>query len=766
MPRGTSDASASGPLSNRPPGAVYRSSGGRDGSRPALGDGGAAPASGDGRRGQPDAVFGNGRGGTVYGNGRTDGGYGSRDRAEPATRPNDGDASKRRTADRSPTGFGYSPALDGLRAFAVASVVLFHAGVSGMDGGFLGVDAFFVLSGFLITSLLLAEHMKTGHIKLRRFWFRRARRLLPALLAMLVATVVAGHYLLDSSDLSLLRGDGLAALFYVANWRMIWRGTGYVAATATPSPLQHTWSLGIEEQFYWLWPLIIAALLAWLAARRGRWAVLAFCVVGTLVSAALAAALYQPDSISRDYYGTDTRAQALLIGAALAAILAPRSDEPRARHRGTSRHIVLGALAVVGIGVTVWMWHYATDQDGWMYRGGLTAIAVATALIIMHAVVSPGSPTARFLALAPLVWLGRISYGIYLWHWPVFEFVTADRTGLGRWPLLGARLALTLAVSVVSFYLIEQPIRHGALTRLAQRGLPRRAPIGVTVLGVSAAAVAVVFMTAPPPTSSASAAPVIVTSTKPRPTTSAQGAYVPMDRKGRSAGASGSEPRVTFLGDSVSWTIGTYLPPHPGLWVSVQAIEGCGIATLPDILELGTPHTNYPGCTNWPARWQYHINKDDPDVSVIELNRWELMDRKLNGVYQHVGEPQYNAYLLGQLDKAVTIAGSKGAAVVLLTAAYTHRAEKPDGSLYPEDDPARVDAWNQLLQIEQAKHPHTVTILNLNKLVCPDGKFTWSIGNLRIRSDGLHYTTGGVQQIIAPWLLPKLAAIATGTYKA
>ena len=204
----------------------------------------------------------------------------------------------------------------------------------------------------------------------------------------------------------------------------------------------------------------------------------------------------------------------------------------------------------------------------------------------------------------------------------------------------------------------------------------------------------------------------------------------------------------------------------PGLWTSVRAIEGCGIATLPDILELGTPHTNYPGCTSWPATWAKSVRHDDPDVAVIELNRWELMDRKLDGTYQHVGEPGYDAYLMGQLDKAVSIAGSHGAAVVLLTAAYTHRVEKPDGSLYPEDQPSRVDAWNQLLYQEQAKHPHTVTVLNLTKVVCPDGKFTWTIGNLRIRSDGLHYTPAGVQRIIAPWLLPKLAQIANGTYRA
>jgi peptidoglycan/LPS O-acetylase OafA/YrhL len=671
----------------------------------------------------------------------------------------------RNSSDHATTAFGYSPALDGLRAFAVLSVVLFHAGVGGLNGGFLGVDAFFVLSGFLITSLLLAEHVRHGHIKLSRFWARRARRLMPALLAMLLATAIAGHFLLDSDDLKLLRGDGLAAIAYVANWRMIWRGTGYVAATATPSPLQHTWSLGIEEQFYVLWPLIIAGLLAWLAARRTRWVLLAVCGGGTVVSALLAVALYNPNSISRDYYGTDTRAQALLIGAALAAILTPTSDRPTPRHRGPTRHVALGALAIVGAVTTLWMWHVASDDDAWLYRGGLAAIAIATALIITHAVVSPDSPTARLLALAPLVWLGRISYGVYLWHWPLFEFVTADRTGLGRWPLLAVRLIGTLVIAIASYFVIEQPIRRGALSRLVQRRLPRRAPVGVTVLAMSATAFAVVLTTIPAPTPALSAAPIIVTSDKPTPSASKAGEYVPIARADRAKLTSGSEPRITFFGDSVSWVIGTYLPKHPGLWTNVRAIEGCGIATLPDILELGTPHTNYPGCTNWPSRWQKGVNKDDPDVSVIELNRWELMDRKLDGTYQHVGEPAYNAYLLGQLDKAVTVAGSKGAAVVLLTAAYTHRAEKPDGSLYPEDDPARVDAWNQLLVQEQAKHPHTVTILNLNKLVCPNGKFTWDIGKLRIRSDGLHYTPAGVQRIIAPWLLPKLADIANGTYK-
>jgi hypothetical protein len=154
------------------------------------------------------------------------------------------------------------------------------------------------------------------------------------------------------------------------------------------------------------------------------------------------------------------------------------------------------------------------------------------------------------------------------------------------------------------------------------------------------------------------------------------------------------------------------------------------------------------------------VAKDDPDVSVILLDRWELMDRKLDGTYQHVGMPGYDAYLTGELNLAISIASAGGAQVVLLTAPYTHRAERPDGGLYDEDQPDRVDAWNRLLRAAAARHPRNVTVIDLNERVCPDHKFTWTIGSMQIRSDGLHFTPEGVQQWIAPWLLPQLATIA------
>jgi hypothetical protein len=232
----------------------------------------------------------------------------------------------------------------------------------------------------------------------------------------------------------------------------------------------------------------------------------------------------------------------------------------------------------------------------------------------------------------------------------------------------------------------------------------------------------------------------------------------PIDRKGRTPGV---KPRVAFFGDSVSWTLGFYLPEYPRLDVSVPAIQGCGITLLSDIMQLGIPHSLYPHCPDWPSMWQSAVDSHDPDVSVILLDRWEFMDAMLDGEYRHVGEPRFDAYLMDQLDQAVRIAGSRGARIVLLTAPYTRRSETPAGDLYPEDEPARVNAWNRLLHRTAAKYPDTITVLDLNRVVCPEGTFTWRVGDLRIRSDGLHFTPEGVQQLIAPWLMPQLVRLAT-----
>jgi lysophospholipase L1-like esterase len=467
---------------------------------------------------------------------------------------------------------------------------------------------------------------------------------------------------------------------------------------------------------------------------------LAGCVVGALASAVAAAVLFRPEDVNRAYFGTDARAQALLIGAALAVALDLRPI-------GSRRLIAAGA--VVGVLVTGLLWFTTGTPSRLLFSGGLTVAALATAAVLAHVTTNRESRLARALSIGPLVWLGSVSYGVYLWHWPVFAFVTNDRTGWSGAELLAGRLAVTMALTVASYYAIEMPIRRGLRW-------PRPIAVGGAV-GACGLAVSLVAFASPRPTAPVQAAPPIDIALTASPGHGK--AAAPVDRPGRKPG---KQPRVTFLGDSVSWTIGSYLPEHPGLWTENRALQGCGIATLPDIIQQGTPHTNYPGCTKWYQRWQGAVAADDPDVAVILLNRWELMDRRLDGAYQHVGQPAYDAYLKKQLDQAVSIAGSRGATVVLLTAAYTHRTERPDGGLYDEDQPDRVNAWNRLLATEQADPPHRVVLLNLNAVVCPAGQFTWSVRNIQVRSDGLHFTPEGVQRVIAPWLLPRLAAIAHG----
>ena len=669
--------------------------------------------------------------------------------------------------------YAYRPALDGVRALAVTAVLVFHGGVAWLPGGFLGVDAFFVLSGFLITSLLLVEHAGRGRIRLGAFWLRRARRLLPALLVVLLAVVVAFRDLLAAAELAMLRTDALAALAYVANWRMIYRGDDYFARESAPSPLQHTWSLGIEEQFYLLWPLIVVGLLALGPRWRRRGAVLALCLAGAAASAICAALLFDPLAINRAYFGTDARAQALLTGCALGVLLSWWGED-RGRRPGW---VVDGAAnaALVGVVAIGWLWLNADGTDPWLYRGGFTLGALAVAAVIAHAVLSPGAVVARVLSLLPLVWIGKISYGLYLWHWPLFQLLNAERTGIAGPGLLALRLAATLAVSVVSYILIEQPVRTGRWPLSGYRmpwprariplglnrpiALPRLSPL-VAGLGATAALGAtgafIVVGTTPPDIGAVT--PVISVPTA-APDRTVGDPQPPVMRAGRKAGI---EPRITFLGDSVSWSLGFYLPRQRGLSVTVRSIQGCGIARLPDLVQLGLPHTNYPACPAWDRRWRRAVAEDDPDVAVILLDRWELMDRRLGEVYRHVGQPEYDLYLSMELELAISIAGSRGAHVMLLTAPYNRRAERPDGGLYDEDLPERVDAWNRLQRLVAARHPDRVSVIDLNARMCPDGVFTWTIDGLRVRSDGLHFTPDGVRRWVAPWLVPQLAALAVG----
>ena len=633
------------------------------------------------------------------------------------------------------------PALDGVRAIAVGLVLAEHGGIPGVSGGFLGVDVFFVLSGFLITSLLVDELRGGGRIALAGFWIRRARRLLPALIVMVLA-VVAARTLFPPEATATLRDDAVAAFFWVANWAFVAQKTDYFSQGSPPSPLQHIWSLGVEEQYYLFWPLLVIAVAAVIGARA-RWAVFALAAAGVVASAAAAILMASDETVNRVYFGTDTRVQALLVGAAAAALLV--RDWSVLTAGGTLirtrwRRCGAGALSVLGLAMLAALAHYATGSAREFRAGLLIAVALAAVLVVAPVALDQGSPVARALAWRPLVWLGAISYGVYLWHWPIFLALNGERTGWSGWPLFALRCVATVAVAAASWWLLEQPIRQWR-------------PVIVPMLplaGATAATAAAVTMLVLPVGAKPADMPVgpdvdSVALISPE---------VPVEVKSPSGQLAPGTKRVAVFGDSVAWTLMRYLPPTPGLSFTNYTTIGCGVARGGPYRYAGATLDQKPECDAWPSRWSQRINHDRPDVVLLIIGRWEVVDRVNEGDWTHIGDDAYDAYLRGELQRALDVLTSTGARLVVTTEPYNRRGERPDGSLYPEDQPARANRWNTLLRSVIGKRPD-VTVLDLNKKLCPDGYYTNKVDGIKTRMDGVHPTPEAVKWL-TPWLTDAL----------
>lgn len=386
----------------------------------------------------------------------------------------------RRTA---PKKLGYQPALDGLRAVSVLAVILYHANFSATPGGFLGVEVFFVISGFLITSLLLEERLHKGQIDLKQFWIRRARRLLPALY-LLLAVVSAASILVYTDAAGRMGGDVLAALAYVSNWWNIFLSESYFAQAGRPPLLRNLWSLAVEEQFYLIFPPIFALVIV----RYGRSKARIGLIVLALASAIEMAILFTPyTDPSRVYYGTDTRIAGLLVGAVLALSWTPwRSTQPAARRAGPA----LDAVGVVGLVIIGWYLTRVNEFDPFIYRGGMLLLDVVC-IVVIGVLVHPATKLSKLLEWPPLVWIGLRSYAIYLWHWPIFQ-VTRPELDLPfkGFPVFVLRMVLTFAAAELSYRYVERPFRKGVLGHwwrdVRTSAGPRRAALmrrGLTVGG-------------------------------------------------------------------------------------------------------------------------------------------------------------------------------------------------------------------------------------------------------------------------------------------
>jgi len=618
-----------------------------------------------------------------------------------------------------------------VRAFAVLAVMAFHGGLPFLPAGFLGVDTFFVLSGFLITSLLVSEWRATGTVRLRAFWARRARRLLPALLLVVLFVALWSDMVAPKGTYPDLRADALSALFYAANWHFIAAGGNYFVQTGPASPLTHTWSLAIEEQFYLLWPLIVLGVLRLTKDLR---VLLGVAVAGAAASAVEMAVLFRSGTdLTRLYYGTDTHAQCLLVGAAVAlgwALAGQRRAQGSALPATAGR--ILGAIGAAGAVGTAALWWRTSYTSAFLWEGGFVLAALATAAVVLTAAVAGGSAVSRVLSWSPLRFLGRISYGLYLWHFPLFQWVDAERTGLRGYPLFGARLGVTVVVATASFYLVERPIRHGGVLRRWRAWVATP----VAVAGVAGLVVA----------TTAGGAGLAAGASSPPSTPPS----VPTVTSVPTGGQPGPPTTVLLLGDSTAVTFGFGLGVQAHQYHATlvnQAIIECGVAEVTDVETGQAVEPPGPACRpgtdpvdQWPALWQADVDRYRPQVVAILVGRWEVSNVKWDGAWTDILSTPFAHYVRRQLQLAVDIASSEGAHVDLLTAPCYDSGEQPDGDPWPADAPSRLAAYNAIVRAVGAANPSVVTVVDLDAIVCPGGRFVANENGIPIRApDGVHF---------------------------
>ncbi|MCX7619436.1 MAG: acyltransferase [Acidimicrobiales bacterium] len=661
------------------------------------------------------------------------------------------------------TDLEHIPALDGLRGLAVAAVLCFHAGL--LTGGYLGVDLFFVLSGFLITSLLLREWDLTGMINLAEFWRRRARRLLPALFLLLIgiaafAAVVAGPY-----ELPRIRVATLTTLFYVANWGQILAGNGYWDRFDR-SPLEHTWSLAIEEQFYLLWPLLLFGVLK--LTRGCKTALLAIAVAFAAASASVMAMLFKPDagpaSWSRLYLGTDTRAAAVLLGSAFAILLSLRGPLRTVRSRR-----VLEGLAVVAACGLGWAWATVPYTAALLYQYGFFACGIAAILVIAAAAHPQRSLVARVLEFQPIRGLGLISYGLYLWHVPVY-LALQKQWGLQRWTLLAVGAPLSIAVAFGSYRLVEQPIRRRGLRALRR---PALAPVG------AATAVLLVLVAtaggqerprlATDLASTSDRGPALGASDELRelPDFSDEQSPVSVVDRRATGGEPGSgpvarpvgrSPRLMIVGDSVAWDLGLKMEERHselGIIVGNQAMFACPLGRESNRYDPANGGQDRALCRSIPQLWVEGVNRFRPDVVVVHFGGAPIDERELDGTPAPICSDRFREWYRGEVAWAIETLSSTGATVFIAPAAY------PTSPLLDQQEMRRnTDCMTEAYLDVVADHP-AARLLRLDEWVCPppERRCQTRINGVNLRPDGIHYDGKGAE-LVNEWIIANVFTAA------
>ena len=648
---------------------------------------------------------------------------------------------------------GHVTALDGMRGIAVLLVLLFHFKIGPFRGGFVGVTVFFTLSGFLICSRTLTEVGRSSGFAVKDFFERRIRRLAPAAIVCILGVVIATNLIGTREQHASITGDALAALANVANWRFLVNGTSYTDLFAAPSPLNHFWSLAIEEQFYLVFPVAVWLLMK--LPRRVR-----AMSVALLVSVALewsAHAASGADSYNRFYYGTDARMSELLIGVIAALALSywriPLS-RPAGRQRFTITLLSAAALATIVFGATA----YRNGAVNYQH-GGAIIIALATAVLIIGG-LEGANGVARLLSARWLVWVGKVSYGAYLYHWPIFALSGKHWGPLHGLALGLAQLSLSLLLAGASFRYLESPIqrRRFAPVRPVLMRSWGKALAGVAILAVALALVHPVkggsrFSPASSSTSQAGSMPTGAT---------VPGLSVPARAEAKPGtvvaptNAAVRPLRVLVAGDSTARVMANalvaYQNAHPkALQVLDLSLPGCPI-TPTDLIRnySGESGQNVSLCAGWQVTFAKQIKAFQPDVSAVFLSVMEQTDqRRQSGGWDNLLDPTYRAYQEGEFIKFADLLGSTGAPVVWADAPYVKfQVDLP----WLSDNPARTDQLNQMYRDIAAKDSKIVLADYASKLNKPG-----HVVDTSVRPDGIHMTDAWATKVATSWLIPTLA---------
>jgi peptidoglycan/LPS O-acetylase OafA/YrhL len=640
---------------------------------------------------------------------------------------------------------GYEPALDGIRAFSVIAVMLYHANIAWLPGGFLGVEVFFVVSGFLITSLLIEERESTQRIDLKQFWIRRARRLLPALVMMLAATAVCVAFFATDSAPD-FRRDVLPSLGYFSNWWQIFAvDTPYFAASSLPV-LRHLWSLAVEEQWYLIWPLLFAFIFGAKWVRLKISGVLLVACSGAAM--AVTAFRFVEDNETRTnflYLSTLTRSSGLLLGAAVAMMWRPwRKTSPSSWWRSS----LADAFAVASIAVIGVLMATVHVADARLYQGGLAVTTIASAVIIAVVMRPNGLFVKKFFSQELFVEIGRRSYGLYLWHWPIFVVASARDSG----NRLAYALAATIIINEFVYQFVEIPTRRGALgnwwrNRQQLSAMHRRLPVfvaavvvtslgftGVKVVGIEARDSAIDTSTAKVifavPTTVASALPAAST-------TSTTIAKLPR--------------KLVIVGDSQAHSLAINKPSgiEKTFVITNGSINGCGIYDRGVGVggTNGNSRRNFADCVGFEKKWAKSATKARADVALVVIGAWEVFDLKINGFTFAFNTSPADTMFRTQMKRSIDALRATGATVALLEVPCMRPVTSKGGpvpALPQRGDDTRTGHLNDLLREIAAPEDDGVFFVSGPKEWCSDPKISTS---LSYRWDGVHAYKPGAKLV-------------------